>query len=86
MAISLQRLVTFAHLCVYVINIFFFVSCYYRICPSNLLLVCFLSIVGLEKLLDWGGEHLRRFIKDRDDELGDLIAFTLNKYIQLVSE
>jgi hypothetical protein len=48
--------------------------------------VCFLSIVGLEKLLDWGGEHLRRFIKDRDDELGDLIAFTLNKYIQLVSE
>jgi Ca2+:H+ antiporter len=38
--------------------------------------VCFLSIVPLEKLFDYGGEQLAMYC---GDDLGDLIVITLNK-------
>ena len=42
-----------------------------------ILLVCFLAIVPLEKLFDYGGEQLALYC---GEDLGDLIVITLNKY------
>ena len=39
-------------------------------------LVCFLSIIPLEKLFDWGGEQMALYL---GKELGDLVVITLNK-------
>ena len=39
-------------------------------------LVCFLSIIPLEKLFDWGGEQMALYL---GKELGDLNVITLNK-------
>ena len=41
--------------------------------------VCFLAIVPLEKLFDYGGEQLSMYC---GEDLGDLIVVTLNKYAQ----
>ena len=38
--------------------------------------VCFLAIVPLEKLFDYGGEQLAMYC---GEDLGDLIVITLNK-------
>jgi hypothetical protein len=62
----------------YVINI---IVRHSAACSFNLLLVCFLSIVALEKIFDWGGEQLAMYC---GDNLGDLIVITLNKYIQFI--
>lgn len=45
---------------------------------QNLLPVCFLAIVPLEKIFDWGGEQLAMYC---GPDLGDLITITLNKYV-----
>ena len=43
--------------------------------------VCFLSIISLEKLFDWGGEQLAMYC---GPDLGDLIIITFNKYVRLI--
>src|SRR5258708_25726988 len=43
--------------------------------------VCFLSIISLEKLFDWGGEQLAMYC---GPDLGDLIIITFNKYVCLI--
>jgi hypothetical protein len=72
LGIPLSRMDTWAHLWTYVITL-------YR--PSvrslNLLPVCFLAIVSLEKMFDWGGEQLAMYC---GPDLGDLSIITLNKY------
>jgi hypothetical protein len=74
LGIPLSRMDTWAHLWTYVITL-------YR--PSvrslNLLPVCFLAIVSLEKMFDWGGEQLAMYC---GPDLGDLIIITLNKYVR----
>ena len=44
--------------------------------------VCFLAIVSLEKMFDWGGEQLAMYC---GPDLGDLIMITLNKYVRLIT-
>ena len=44
--------------------------------------VCFLAIVPLEKLFDYGGEQLSMYC---GEDLGDLIVVTLNKYARTSS-
>jgi hypothetical protein len=68
---------TWAHLCTYVITL-----CRRSVRSQNLLLVCFLGIVSLEKIFDWGGEQLAMYC---GPDLGDLIIITLNKYVPLIS-
>ncbi|KAI0314563.1 hypothetical protein OF83DRAFT_1063628 [Amylostereum chailletii] len=41
--------------------------------------LCFLSIVGLQKLFDWAGEQLSFYC---GDDLGDLIVITLNNAVE----
>ena len=43
--------------------------------------VCFLSIVSLEKLFDWGGEQLTMYY---GPDLGDFITIMFNKYVHLI--
>jgi len=38
--------------------------------------VCFISIIALEKIFEWGGEQLAMYC---GPDLGDLIVITLNK-------
>ena len=40
--------------------------------------VCFVSIIPLENLFDWGGEQMVLYL---GTQLGDLLAITLNKYV-----
>lgn len=47
---------------------------------QDLFPVCFLGIVSLEKMFDWGGEQLAMYC---GPDLGDLIIITLNKYCLL---
>jgi hypothetical protein len=56
--------------------------CLSSVRSQNLLLVCFLAIVSLEKMFDWGGEQLAMYC---GPDLGDLIIITLNKYVRLIS-
>jgi hypothetical protein len=77
LAIPLPRMDTWAHLCTYVITL-----CRPYMRSQNLLLVCFLAIVPLEKMFDWGGEQLAMYC---GPDLGDLITITLNKYVRLIS-
>ena len=49
----------------------------FRVDNSFRLSVCFLAIVPLEKLFDYGGEQLAMYC---GDDLGELIVITLNKY------
>ena len=42
--------------------------------------VCYLAIVPLEKLFDYGGEQLALYC---GEDLGDLIVITLNKYARV---
>ena len=68
---------TWAHLCTYVITLAV------PLCVlQNLLPVCFLAIVPLEKMFDWGGEQLAMYC---GPDLGDLIIITLNKYVRFVT-
>jgi hypothetical protein len=50
--------------------------------PNNLFTpsVCFLALVPLEKLFDFGGEQLSMYC---GEDLGDLIVVTLNKYARV---
>jgi hypothetical protein len=48
---------------------------------TNHFLVCFLAIIALEKMFDWGGEQLAMYC---GPDLGDLIIITLNKYVRLI--
>ncbi|KAI0312656.1 hypothetical protein OF83DRAFT_1066818 [Amylostereum chailletii] len=41
--------------------------------------LCFLSIIGLEKMFDWGGEQIAFYC---GDDLGDLIVITLNNAVE----
>ena len=75
--IPLPRMGTWAHLWTYVITLF---RPYMR--SQNPLPVCFLGIVPLEKMFDWGGEQLAMYC---GPDLGDLIIITLNKYVRLIS-
>ena len=49
----------------------------FRVDNSFRFSVCFLAIVPLEKLFDYGGEQLAMYC---GDDLGELIVITLNKY------
>ena len=49
---------------------------------QDILPVCFLGIVSLEKMFDWGGEQLAMYC---GPDLGDLIIITLNKYVYFIS-
>jgi hypothetical protein len=51
-----------------------------RVDYLSTLSVCFLGIVPLEKLFDYGGEQLAMYC---GDDLGDLIVITLNKYARV---
>jgi Ca2+:H+ antiporter len=42
--------------------------------------VCFLSIVALEEIFEWGGEQLAMYC---GPDLGDLVVITLNKCVCL---
>ncbi len=48
---------------------------------QSLFTVCFLSIVSLEKLFDWGGEQLAMYC---GPDLGNFITITFNKYVHLI--
>ena len=45
-----------------------------------ILSVCFLALIPLEKLFDFGGEQLAMYC---GEDLGDLIVVTLNKYVRV---
>ena len=45
--------------------------------------VCFIAMVYLQKLLDWGGEELRDFVRK---DLRDLFIITLSKYVLCLSK
>jgi hypothetical protein len=68
---------TWSHLCTYVIT-----RCRPSVRSQNILPVCFLGIVSLEKMFDWGGEQLAMYC---GPDLGDLIIITLNKYVRFIS-
>jgi hypothetical protein len=76
LGIPLLRMVTWVHLCTYVITL-----CRQSVRSQILLPVCFLSIVSLEKMFDWGAEQLAMYC---GLDLGDLIIITLNKYVSLI--
>jgi hypothetical protein len=77
LGIPLPRMGTWGYLCTYVI-----ILCRPSVRSQNLLPVCFLAIVSLEKMFDWGGEQLAMYC---GPDLGDLIIITLNKYVRLIS-
>ena len=43
---------------------------------NGTLTVCFISIIPLEKMFDWGGEQMALYL---GKDLGDLVIVTLNK-------
>jgi len=76
LGIPFSRVDTWSHVCTYVITL--------RrpsVRSRNLLQVCFLAIVSLERMFDWGGEQLAMYC---GPDLGDLIIITLNKYARLI--
>jgi hypothetical protein len=77
LGIPFPRMDTWAYLCTYVIAL-----CRPFLRSQNPLLVCFLAIVSLENMFDFGGEQLAMYC---GPDLGDLIIITLNKYVRLIS-
>ncbi len=65
------------HFCTYVVKMLMLP---FRIEYLSILSVCFLAIVPLEKLFDWGGEQLAMYC---GKDLGDLVVVTLNKYARV---
>jgi len=77
LGIPLPRMDTWAHLCTYVMTL-----CRPSLRSQNLLPVCFLAIISLERMFDWGGEQLAMYC---GPDLGELIIITLNKYVRLTT-
>ena len=75
LGVPLQGMGTREHFCTYVVQILSF-----QLDCLSTLSVCFLAIVPLEKLFDYGGEQLAMYC---GDDLGDLIVITLNKYARV---
>ena len=52
----------------------------YQSCAHACDLVCFLSIIPLANIFEWGGEQLAMYLEPR---LGDLVVISLGKYVLL---
>ena len=43
-------------------------------------IVCFIAMIPLQKMFDWGGEEISAFL---EEDLRDLLVITLSKYVYL---